>query len=290
MEWQQRDGTWYKCSSNGAFNFVSQGFPIRLVLATPPDNRPLHNPDNLTAEQVGVGYRLAVIGEELPKAYEYWYRGQWNAGGGRGVTVPRYNEKITCRLHLSVPWPPAPDPYAELKKAHAAGKKIEFFDGCEWNDVGSPSWICTPENYRIKPDEIPWIEWHGGECPLKDEEVEEWEFKMRHGHKQKCGQPSLRRWEHLAVETDIIAYRVPKTREPKPKVPLGPEDVPPGSVVKAKTRTDSWYLVTGVSAADLTLSNGSVIIYAVLQRDFLINRSIPLTGKWNPDAWEPCEK
>jgi len=51
------------------------------------------------------------------------------------------------------------DPYAELKKAHAAGKTIQYLshnDGC-WNDCafGIPSWSSKYE-YRIKPEPEYW--------------------------------------------------------------------------------------------------------------------------------------
>jgi hypothetical protein len=189
--------------------------------------------------------------------------------------------------------PEQPDPYAELKKAHTEGKKIEFFDGCEWNDAGSPSWICTPERYRIKPDEIPWTEWHGGECPLRDEEVEEWEYKLDSGvHiEEPCEGPSAYAW---GVDGDgIVAYRVLKTRKPKPKVPLGKDDVPPFSVFRVKGEGSSgWHQMKICPQWDglIFSSDVSLVSYEELKRNWLINRSIPMSGKWNPDAWENCEK
>lgn len=65
-----------------------------------------------------------------------------------------------------------------------------------------------------QPAEIPWTEWRGGECPLKDEEVEKWEYKLRDGftscHPEK---PRLYTWSHNKSSNDIIAYRVLKWRE-----------------------------------------------------------------------------
>jgi hypothetical protein len=51
---------------------------IRPTLATPPDGRALHNPNNLTAEQVGVGYRLGLVGEPAnveTEKQEFWSGG-----------------------------------------------------------------------------------------------------------------------------------------------------------------------------------------------------------------------
>lgn len=49
-----------------------------------------------------------------------------------------------------------PDPYAELKKAHAGGKVIQglTFDG-GWVDVQvQQAWSSAPETYRIKPEPV----------------------------------------------------------------------------------------------------------------------------------------
>jgi hypothetical protein len=83
-----------------------------------------------------------------------------------------------------------------------------------------------------KPDDgPPWIEWRGGPCPLRDDEVEEWEYKFRK-HKaesveparRSTSQPSIISWTHENLGGAIIAYRVLKARKPAPKQPLGPGD------------------------------------------------------------------
>jgi hypothetical protein len=258
MEWQ-RNGTWYKCSSNGALNFVSQGYPIRPVLATPPYPATLHNPDNLTAEQVGVGYRLITADERRAQqndTVEYWNAGIW-----RRISAPGLGWKHcivnTYRLPLSVPWPEQPKPFT----------------------------LPTP------PPGIPWTEWPGGECPLKDEEVEEWERKYPTCSIKDNSKPSSFDWQRKGFVTDIIAYRVLKTREPKPKVPLGPEDVPPGSVVRPKhwSGGSEWIGVQSVRTLDCRI-DVNTYKWERLQKDFLINRSIPQTGKWDATKWEACEK
>lgn len=63
-----------------------------------------------------------------------------------------------------------------------------------------------------QPAEIPWTEWHGGPCPLKDDEVEEWEYKTKDG--TRIAYPSANPSEYIwQVPSDIIAYRVLKWRE-----------------------------------------------------------------------------
>lgn len=187
------------------------------------------------------------------------------------------------------------DPYADLKKAHADGKVIQQDCGTwehDWQDLKQPNWDIPASLYRIKPDEIPWIEWHGGECPLNDEEVEEWEFKCRDGGLSKAieEEPSNWRWSHEGSIGDIIAYRVLKRRE---KVQLGPEDVPPQSVLlssSAGANKTRWMQVLCVKAAGVEINGRACIPWTELKTHWQINRSIPLTGKWNPNAWEACEK
>jgi hypothetical protein len=122
----------------------------------------------------------------------------------------------------------AVDPYAELKVAHAAGKVIQIFTTKweDWPHLITPEFGASPDQYRIKPDDSPpWIEHKGGPCPLRDDEVEGFEFKIRTGKASgPSTSPSVWRWTHEGNHGDIIAYRVLKTRKPAPKQPLGAGD------------------------------------------------------------------
>ena len=158
------------------------GSEIRLVLATPPDNRPLHNPNNLTAEQVGAGWRLALKGEKQPVGYQYWASVGWHTGQADGKLVDTCNKDTSIRIPLSTPWPEVekPDPYAELKAAHKAGKDIQCVTTGQWVDlIGTPSWHSYySRELRIKPEPTfklpkppPGMRWHrlsgwkGGDLP-----------------------------------------------------------------------------------------------------------------------------
>lgn len=125
-----------------------------------------------------------------------------------------------------------PDPYAELKAAHAAGKTIQnaSFDRSGWFDTPYPKWTAPVDMYRIKP-------------------------------------------------------------EPH-KVPLGPDDVMPGCAVRSNLWCDpEWRFIAHVYLDGVLLSNcESTQSWDKLETYYLINRSIPLTGKWDKDAWEPCYK
>jgi len=197
-------------------------------------NYDFHNPDSLTPEQVGEGYRLLLKSEfgrqeELHQEIETWLqlRKDWYKSK---IGYLGNSEFRTYRVPLST-WPlPEEDHHRELKEAHAAGKTLQ------WKFKGEETWMTKtanfadyPDNcdYRIKPEE-PWTEWHGGECPLKDDEVEEWEYKISCGAGEKFRRkPSTMRWRHIGSGGDIIAYRVLKWKE-KPQITgqTGPADMP----------------------------------------------------------------
>jgi uncharacterized protein YodC (DUF2158 family) len=73
-----------------------------------------------------------------------------------------WNEEQAARLTLArafidnLPSTEKPDPYAELKKAHAEGKVIQY--NCnsdakpDWEDIDDPQFGDGPECYRIKPE------------------------------------------------------------------------------------------------------------------------------------------
>lgn len=158
-----------------------------------------HNPDNLTPEQIGEGYRL-LLKSEIKKNREEnpdiqcWISGGllWGANFGDGYCGSE--KSLTYRVPLST-WP--------LPKA-------------------GPQ--CSPGSEGPHGEPTDWISWHGGECPLKDDEVEEWEYKMRSG---KCNVTKTDRmneyWCHEDLPGDIIAYRVLKWKK-KPARESPPTD------------------------------------------------------------------
>lgn len=171
-EWQASDGEWVKPTLRTELHHViSDGLAIRPVLATPPDGRPIHNPDNLTAEQVGVGYRLVCYDDKTTEdKLEKWIENEWAVVHCPIGQISFRDCSGTYRLPLSVPWPETqPDPYAALKKAHAEGKVIQIKRGDgSYLDI-SPSetiaWGAPVAEYRIKPTfqlppPPPGMQWH----------------------------------------------------------------------------------------------------------------------------------
>lgn len=147
------------------------------------------------------------------------------------VAAPsRYKAEASARLDLiksaiaALPEPPTPT--VDVKTPGQACYEARFTAATgrrEWRDLTPPeqvkwesaaSAVLAAFGNQPQPAEIPWTEWHGGECPLKDEEVEKFELKFRGG--LTCigtPKPSAYFWEQEDDRTDIIAYRVLKWKE-----------------------------------------------------------------------------
>jgi hypothetical protein len=80
--------------------------------------------------------------------------------------------------------------------------------------------------------------------------------------------------------------------KPDALVPLGPEDYPPGSVLRFAEQ--HWYNALYVSREVICLISGDSVAWKdwnKLQDDgWQINTSLPDTGRWDKDAWRPCSK
>lgn len=106
----------------------------------------------------------------------------------------------------------------DWKEIHDSSGELGGGPGQQW--TYRECRVCGAiDSQETKPAEIQWIEWKGGECPLKDEEVEKWEWKSRGDHTHmEFVPPSALRWHYdgsiapRCPECDIIAYRVTKWR------------------------------------------------------------------------------
>lgn len=74
-------------------------------------------------------------------------------------------------------------------------------------------------------------------------------------------------------------------------IPLEAADIPPGSVFK-KAYDSAIYTANCIAEGKIYLADTICFTatYISMVDDWLINRSIPLLGKWDPTAWEPCSK
>jgi hypothetical protein len=110
-----------------------------------------HNPHEVRPKLVdpaNEGWRLCLETElsRPPADVQIWRKGAW--GERENVFI---GEKL-CTLDTYRTKAEIPDPFAELKKAHAEGKTIQTLDMHRWTDVVSPKWSVDPKFYRIKPE------------------------------------------------------------------------------------------------------------------------------------------
>ena len=252
--WEYRCKDWY--SGNCILTTLKAGYKIRPILATPPDGRKLHNPLGLTAEQVGVGYRLTLEEEMDGKRHDAceWFNDAWLKHDDGWY----WKKDSTIRVPLSTPWPEAkPDPYAELKKAHAEGNVIQVQVHNTWQDTKDPNlrWSMPPEYYRIKPWTMPeppaGNQWHRPEALTQAE----WEAGWRPGCLGERMQTTdeffhfREGWvRHNSIQTLETTHLPFRTKRPLPIdkelvwVPLEAQDVPPGSAIQ-RCDDESWSLI-----------------------------------------------
>lgn len=94
--------------------------------------------------------------EYLPFGGEVWAK---ESGSTPEAVCSSVANSIRDGLKIRIkPTEPAPDPYASLKAAHAAGKAIQYNVGSHsrpfWSNLPNPAWDADPSGYRIKPDPI----------------------------------------------------------------------------------------------------------------------------------------
>ena len=201
------------------------------------------------------------------------------------------------------------DPYYWLKQAHADGKTIEMlFDGA-WRVWLNPDWSNSVDCYRIKPEPAPLEfpespagrQWHNPEaCTpeqvgiadgwrllLKDEEIRQGDEHWT-AYSTAVWRPSQMVG---ALNNDCGNTR--RTRRPLPQastlstpkmVPLGPEDVPPGSAVRGPDGdVTRWSIIQRVSTTGIETVSFLIDYSGLQSQGWLIQRP-------GSDKWVKCEK
>lgn len=127
----------------------------------------------------------------------------------------------------------------------------------------------------------------GDEMPVDGETTIKVMFRDREVDSRGARAAKAWRWNFLNNDGDIIAYRLAEKR----KVSLGPEDVPPGSVIRGAGEIDTagWCLITSCSEAGIRIwrhcgeQHGREITWQELQES---GSQILRPGS----TWQPCEK
>ena len=99
---------------------------------------------------------LAEAGE-VPEGCVRYHFSKYGDDIGVGTIAKHLTDVLFADIRLPAP-AEKPDPYAELKKAHAAGKviqcKLDVVDDF-WEDMKDPRRGAKPHEYRIKPEPEP---------------------------------------------------------------------------------------------------------------------------------------
>ena len=222
-----------------------------FTLPTPPPGMKWHREDGWTAEMLPPGKRPFFLGETSVKSNHDNPTDQ--VGGGKWAWGTLAKGEIAT---------------VDCKHLRTARPLLFIHSGHEWtwHRAGDPM-PCGGNRYVILL----------GDSPSHEE--------------SEAQQGSYWLWQSPIL--NCIGWRYADA-EKKPKVPLGPEDVPPFSAIRRKPEQDHgqqwhWRCMSYVHGIGIQCGNRGYK-WEELQKDYEINRSIPLTGKWNPEAWEPCEK
>lgn len=179
-----------------------------------------------------------------------------------------------------------------------------------------------------------WIEWHGGECPVEPYSRPQYLQRNGALQLSGAEDAKRLRWsQHATFYVDIIAYKpdpygklrqaladgktvewniredewlpdanpnwaLPPDRYrialEKKRVPLGPEDVPPGSVFRPRDWPGNIYVTPSVFLLGITYSSNNTCVpvsFSDLQEEeWLINRPKHRDADGYPTLWEPCYK
>lgn len=133
--------------------------------------------------------------------------------------------------------------------------------------------------------------WHRPGDPMPCDSEANVEVILRGGRDGE-GQAHVGVWNVLpdTPELEILGWRY---ADEKKTVPFDIFDVPPCSVLSL--HPPRWFDIYGVCKEGIYVLDDEPLVETLWKWNYLaekvkINRSIPLTGKWNPDAWEPCSK
>lgn len=247
---------WQRMDSASPLWSIANGCEIRLALATPPDGRPFQLPP-------------------APPGMEWHRKDGWEEGdlpqGWRPLVVgEEEHDEDEFGSRINNAWMPTPD----------SGKV-----------VGAYYKVRTRRPLTFTHEGTTWT-WHRPDDPMPCDGEKKVVLLRTNREEYADDKYSSLGKEWTWDDPSIIGWRYAVEPKPTKTVPLGPEDVPPGSVFRRKSRkdeSDCWTSVLAINSDGVVVGD-SFTTYSGMKDDLEINRSIPLTGKWDANAWEPCSK
>jgi hypothetical protein len=250
-------------------------------LPAPPEGQQWHRVDGWTEEMLPAGYRPLLLDEEYKIGDQWLMFDGWQTCAFDGRKC--WSEGAPSRTTRPLPQQQQqPDPYAELKAAHAAGKVIQFNpgDSLGWRDQQC-DFTAAPHCYRIKPEQQSQEPWAAEKAAFAaGETIQYTDDNNYYGEWRDCRYPF---WVEADSSKVNPRYRI----KPKPqKVPLEPCDVPPGSVFRQESDLDGYIMPTSVSERAGCYFHDEVVFrrtWAELSNGWQIKRP-------TDTEWQPCWK
>jgi len=184
------------------------------------------------------------------------------------------------------------DPYAELKKAFAEGKKLSFRRR-NWNKtphpgkwqeewvliMNEPMWTLPPEDYRIEPEPDPYAE-----LKKADQDGKTIQFLVKSAEREVWCDLSSKSWSIITWEYPVERYRIKKDST---KVPLTKKDIGIGCALSLDGG-ESWNIIHYVSESGVETSKGFWGWNALVFNNSVINYPHHRQPDGTPTLWVPC--
>jgi len=235
--------------------YINKEYPLRLVdvpFPKAPEGKKWHAPEYINQEMLNQGYRPLFIGEYKDEFTQYL--SYTPSGWMDHVKGPNESRDVTGKeLPLRTT-----APLRILKQEVKTPWIPKFKEGEAVIAYGYAAYIN-----KIVDDRLYIVQY---EC---------------NGNKSSCPEDSIKSRENKGLPAE-------KKDESQEWTLLELSDIPPGSVVRGRVTMGHvvfWgtgYIVFG--------NQHSITLEHLFHSGFQINRSIPETGKWNPNAWESCCK
>ena len=175
----------------------------------------------------------------------------------------------------------------DAEAARLAGKKLEWY-GVKgvWTPRHNQQAATTPNDlYRLAPEPVPPKPVPPGDLTMEQAQ----DLQKQRVELQWMG-AGKNTWVDQPPSTAIWVWSIDRTaawrRKPEPKrVPLGPEDVPPGSLLRdPEWPAGSWRAVLGVGSSVIWYGGAAKTEFVAL-----LNSGIEISRDGG-ETWEPCSK
>jgi len=308
--WQMRssENVEWGLASDGAdpMDVMKAGFQIRLKPwglgrsingHTLPDGAEWHRQD-FPEDMLPAPYRPLMDGEERfgdDEVFGFTNKGPWIKCS---ELKSRFHDREVGRQH-NLSRTTRPIPFAITSEQIAEGWLPWSGGECPVEPESRPQYMMRSGKTHLSGDEeakrLRWIHngFYGDIVAYRPDPYGHLRQALADGKEIEHQANVGGQWYSLinAMEVDFMsppeAYRI----KPEPQwLPLGPEDVPPGSVVRKNDWPEgTWEVVHGTEVTGINWDEENEKFDSIME-DWLINRPRHRDADGNPTLWEECRK